>query len=61
MFGVMGSTVIRVTMRLGSAGDPLSIFVHVGAAAVPFAVVKTSPLLWPTQMRSEFPSRPRWR
>ena len=55
MFGVLGSTVIRVTMRFGSAVDPLSTFVQVGVVDVPLAVVKTSPLLWPTQIRSEFP------
>src|SRR3954471_23546145 len=53
--GFVGSTVIRVTMRLGSAGAPLSICVHVGAVDVPLWVTNTSPLLWPTQTMSEFP------
>ena len=43
--------VSRGTIR---SGVPLT-WVHVGATARPFVVLKMLPLLWPTQMRLELP------
>src|SRR5581483_2889462 len=55
MFGFAGSIVSRVTYRFGSGVEPLSTCVQIGETAVPFVVLNTSPLSWPTQMMSEFP------
>src|SRR5262245_14402495 len=54
---LLGSIAMLLTQRSGRRPPRgLSTSVHVGAAAVPFAVRCTSPSLWPTQMTSELPT-----